>query len=157
MERERDGMPTYTVNVSDGCLDAQKKARIASAITRVHSETTGAPTCFAQVIFNDVAHGDYFVGGAPLRDQQVFVHGQIRGGRTAESKDALVSQMLTAVSEAAELECNKVWIYLIDIPARQMVEFGHVLPEPGDEPAWMAALPETARKMMQILDRRVAP
>jgi hypothetical protein len=28
---------------------------------------------------------------------------------------------------------------------------------PGDEPAWMAALPETARKMMQILDRRVAP
>jgi len=38
-----------------------------------------------------------------------------------------------------------------------MVEFGHVLPEPGDEPAWMAALPETDWKMMQILDRRVAP
>jgi len=28
---------------------------------------------------------------------------------------------------------------------------------PGDEPAWMVAAPETARKMMQILDRRVAP
>ena len=33
--------------------------------------------------------------------------------------------------------------------ARQMVEFGHVLPEPGDEPAWMAALPEADRKRMQ--------
>jgi phenylpyruvate tautomerase PptA (4-oxalocrotonate tautomerase family) len=150
-------MPTYTVTGFDGCLDAQKKAKIASANARVHSETTGAPTCFAQVIFNNVRAGDYFGGGAPLRDQQVFVHGQIRCGRTPESKGALIAQILAAVSEAAELERNKVWIYLIDIPARQMVEFGHVLPEPGDEPAWMAALPETDRKMMQVLDRRVAP
>jgi len=150
-------MPTYTVTGFDGCLDAQKKARIASAITRVHSETTGAPTCFAQVIFGNVGPGDYFVGGAPLRGQQVFVQGQIRGGRTAESKDALISQMLAAVSEASELEPNRVWIYLVDIPARQMVEFGHVLPGPGDEPAWMAALPEADRKMMQVLDRRVGP
>jgi phenylpyruvate tautomerase PptA (4-oxalocrotonate tautomerase family) len=149
MERESDGMPTYTVTGFDGGLDARKKAKIASAITRVHSETTGAPICFAQIIFNNYGRGDYFVGGAPLRDQQVFVHGQIRGGRTPESKDALISQILTAVSEAAELDCNKVWIYLVDIPARQMVEFGHVLPEPGDEPAWMAALRETDRKMMQ--------
>ena len=142
-------MPTYTVTGFDGCLDAQKKAKIASAITRVHSETTGAPTCVAQVIFNDVAPGDYFVGGAPLRGQQVFVHGKIRGGRPAESKDALISQILAAVSEASELERNRVWIYLVDIPARQMAEFGHVLPEPGDEPAWLATLPETDRKMMQ--------
>jgi phenylpyruvate tautomerase PptA (4-oxalocrotonate tautomerase family) len=142
-------MPTYTVTVSDGCLDAQKKAKIASAIARVHSEVTGAPTCFAQVIFNDVSAGDYFVGGAPLRGQQVFVHGQIRDGRTAENKGALISQILAAVSEASELERNKIWIYLLDIPAQQMVEFGHALPEPGDEPAWMAALPETDRKMMQ--------
>ena len=97
------------------------------------------------------------MGGAPLRGHQAFVHGQIRGGRTAESKDALISQILAAVSEASELERNRIWIYLVDIPARQMVEFGHVLPEPGDEPAWMAALPETDRKMMQILDRRVGP
>jgi phenylpyruvate tautomerase PptA (4-oxalocrotonate tautomerase family) len=124
-------MPTYTVTGFDGCIDAQKKAKIASAITRVHSETTGAPTCFTQVIFKNVGPGDYFVGGVPLRDQQVFVHGQIRGGRTAESKGALISQILAAVSEASELERNKIWIYLIDIPARQMVEFGHVLPEPA--------------------------
>jgi phenylpyruvate tautomerase PptA (4-oxalocrotonate tautomerase family) len=153
----RDDMPTYTVTGFDGCLDAQRKAKIASAITRVHSETTGAPTCFAQVIFKNVGPGDYFVGGVPLRYQQVFVHGQIRGGRTPESKGALIAQILAAVSEASELERNRIWIYLVDIPARQMVEFGHVLPEPGDEPAWMAALPETDRKMMQIIDRRVAP
>ena len=34
MERERDGTPTYTVTVSNGCIDAKKKVKIASAIRR---------------------------------------------------------------------------------------------------------------------------
>jgi hypothetical protein len=34
MEREIGRMPTYTVTVSDPCIDAQKKVKIASAMTR---------------------------------------------------------------------------------------------------------------------------
>jgi phenylpyruvate tautomerase PptA (4-oxalocrotonate tautomerase family) len=77
-------MPTYTVTVLRGQLDASQKTRIAQGITRVHSETTGAPSYFAQVIFSEVDEGNYFVGGSPLSHSQVFVHGQIRGGRTLE-------------------------------------------------------------------------
>jgi hypothetical protein len=33
-------MPTYTVTSVEGCLDAPKRAKIASEITRIHSETT---------------------------------------------------------------------------------------------------------------------
>jgi phenylpyruvate tautomerase PptA (4-oxalocrotonate tautomerase family) len=69
-------MPTYTVTSVEGTLDAPKRAKIASAITRIHSETTGAPTYFAQVIFTEVAPDCYFVGGSPLKGQQVFVNGQ---------------------------------------------------------------------------------
>lgn len=144
-------MPTYTVTALDGCFDAQKKAKIAAEITRIHSVTTGAPTYFAQVIFNDVKPGNYFVGGAPLRGNQVFVHGQIRGGRTAENKDALIAQLLAAIAQASQLQRNNVWIYIVDLSARQMVEFGHVLPEPGDESTWTAALPEADRVMMQSI------
>jgi phenylpyruvate tautomerase PptA (4-oxalocrotonate tautomerase family) len=43
-------MPTYIVTTLEGCLDTSKRAKIASEITRIHSETTGAPTYFAQVI-----------------------------------------------------------------------------------------------------------
>ena len=43
-------MPTYSVFSVEGCLDAAKRAKIASEITRIHSKTTGAPTYFAQVI-----------------------------------------------------------------------------------------------------------
>ena len=40
-------MPTYTVTTPEGCLDDDKRARIAREITRVHHETTGAPAYFA--------------------------------------------------------------------------------------------------------------
>ncbi len=144
-------MPTYTVTVPRGQLDAAQKTRIAEGITRVHSDTTGAPSYFAQVIFNEVPEGNYFVGGRPLSHGQVFVHGQIRGGRSAESKSALIASMLEAVVEAAAVPRTGVWIYIVDLQARQMVEFGHVLPEPGHEPAWTAALPQSDREMMQAI------
>jgi phenylpyruvate tautomerase PptA (4-oxalocrotonate tautomerase family) len=126
-------MPTYTVASVEGTLDAPKRAKIASAITRIHSETTGAPTYFAQVIFTEIAPDCYFVGGSPLKGQQVFVNGQIRGGRSAETKDSLIAQITAAVAEASKLANRNVWVYITDLVPRQMVEFGHVLPEAGDE------------------------
>jgi phenylpyruvate tautomerase PptA (4-oxalocrotonate tautomerase family) len=141
-------MPTYVVTVQRDQLDASQKTRIAQGITRVHSETTGAPSYLAQVIFSEVDKGNYFVGGRPLSHGHVFVHGQIRGGRTPDSKSTLISSMLKAVAEAASVPCTGVWIYIVDLQARQMVEFGHVQPEPGDEPAWTAALPQSDREMM---------
>ena len=142
-------MPTYTVTSLEGCLGGEKRQKIAAAITRIHSQTTGAPTYFAQVIFVDVKPGMYFVGGMPLHGQQVFVNGQIRAGRTRESKDALISQMLAAVADAAGLAVNNIWIYIEELVPRQMVEFGNVLPEPGDEAKWTAALSAADREHMQ--------
>jgi phenylpyruvate tautomerase PptA (4-oxalocrotonate tautomerase family) len=142
-------MPTYTVTTPEGSLTNERRAAIAREITRVHSETTGAPTYFAQVIINEVAPGKYFVGGHPLHGQQLFVNGQIRAGRTKESKDALIAQMLVAVAKAAGLPTNHVWIYITDLIPRQMVEFGNVLPEPGDEAKWTEALPPADRAHME--------
>lgn len=142
-------MPTYTVTSLKGCLNPHKRENIAAEITRIHSETTGAPAYFAQVIFTEVLPGRYFVGGRPLRNQLIFVNGQIRAGRTAESKDSLIAQMIASIAEAAGLPENNIWIYITDLIPRQMVEFGHVLPEPGDEARWVAALPEHDRAFMQ--------
>ena len=149
-------MPTYTVTTLEGCLDDEKRSKIAREITRVHNETTGAPTYFAQVIFIEVAPGKYFVGGMPLHGQQVFVNGQIRAGRSTESKDALISQMLAAVARAARLPGNNIWVYITDLIPRQMAEFGHVLPEPGDEAKWAASLPEEDRKRMESFGPRAS-
>jgi phenylpyruvate tautomerase PptA (4-oxalocrotonate tautomerase family) len=147
-------MPTYSVISVEGCLDAAKRAKIASEITRIHSKTTGAPTYFAQVIFTTVAPDCYFVGGNPLRGHQVFVNGQIRAGRSAESKDQLIAQITAAVAKASNLGKRNVWVYVTDLVPRQMVEFGHVLPEAGDEARWAAALPDADRAHMQSFARQ---
>jgi len=142
-------MPTYTVTSIEGCLDGAQREQIASEITRIHSEATGAPTYFAQVLFIDVKADRYFVGGGLLRGHQVFVNGQIRAGRTVESKDKLISGIADAVAVASKLSKKNVWVYITDLLPRQMVEFGHVLPEPGGEASWAAALPDADREHMQ--------
>src|SRR5260221_13419214 len=100
-------MPTYTVTCVEGTLDAPKRAKIASAITRIHSETTGAPTYFAQVIFTEVAPDCYFVGGSPLQGQQGFLNGQLRRGRSPETKESLIAQITAAGAGAAEVADRK--------------------------------------------------
>lgn len=77
-------MPTYTVNHSGLELGPDQKYRIAQCITKTHNSVTGANSYFAQVIYNEIPHGDHFIGGKPVAEPQLFLHGQIRAGRTPE-------------------------------------------------------------------------
>jgi hypothetical protein len=74
---------------------------MAREITRVHNEVTGATLYFAQVIFHEVAAGNYFVGGKPLTDDQIFLHGQIRAGRSAIDRKRLLLSLRQVVVESA--------------------------------------------------------
>ncbi len=148
-------MPTYFCTTLEGRLTAEQKSKIAGEITRVHCEVTGAPSFFAQVIFQEVKPGNYFMGGAPLKHDQLFVCGHIRGGRAAVDKSRMIALMAKAVGDAAKVENSRsVWVYVGKLPARQMIEFGHLLPEAGDEPAWTAALPAADREFMQSIGKR---
>jgi phenylpyruvate tautomerase PptA (4-oxalocrotonate tautomerase family) len=145
-------MPTYYCTSIEGRLSVQQKSKIAAEITRIHSEVTGAPTYYAQVIFNEVKSENYFMGGTALKHDQVFVYGHIRGGRAAVDKTRMINLMAKAVGVAAAIkdQCS-IWVYVCELPARQMIEFGHVLPEAGDESVWTAALPAANREFMQSI------
>ena len=129
-------MPTYTVTVANLSLSPQQKSQIAEAITAAHSAQTGAPRFFAQVLFSATSEGDHFVGGRVNTAPQVYVHGLVREGRSTEIKQALMSQMLEEIAQIINITAEKVWIYLQDIPATQMIEFGRFLPAPGEEVEW---------------------
>jgi phenylpyruvate tautomerase PptA (4-oxalocrotonate tautomerase family) len=147
-------MPTYFCATLEGRLTAVQKRKIASEITRVHCEVAGAPSFFVQVIFQEVKPGNYFVGGAPLKHDQLFVYGHIRSGRAAVDKSRMIATMAKAVGDAADVENSRsVWVYVAELPPRQMIEFGHLLPEAGDEPAWTAALPTADREFMQSIGK----
>jgi hypothetical protein len=53
----------------------------------------------------------------------------------------MIKLMADAVGEAAGVRRTGVWVYIAELPARQMIEYGYVLPEPGDEQVWTDALP----------------
>jgi phenylpyruvate tautomerase PptA (4-oxalocrotonate tautomerase family) len=129
-------MPTYTVTVANLSLSLQQKSQIAEAITTAHNAQTGAPRFFAQVLFFSTHEGEHFVGGRVNEAPQLYVHGLVREGRPTEVKQALMTQMLGAIAEIAGVTAEDVWIYLQDIPATQMIEFGRFLPAPGDEAEW---------------------
>ena len=40
------------------------------------------------------------------------------------------------IAQIINITAEKVWIYLQDIPATQMIEFGRFLPAPGEEVEW---------------------
>jgi phenylpyruvate tautomerase PptA (4-oxalocrotonate tautomerase family) len=142
-------MPTYYCISPAGLLDAGQKSAIAAEITRIHNAVTGAASFFAQVIYTDVAKGNHFMGGAPLAADQIFVHGFIRAGRSVPDRQRLVTEMVTAIAGLSGLPKKLVWVYVTEIPARQMAEYGHILPEPGDEKTWLDGLPAEDRAYMQ--------
>lgn len=146
-------MPTYTCQANASLLSSNRKAAIARAITTAHAEVTGAPAYFAQVIFQDVAEGSHFIGGAPLTHDHLFVYGRIRAGRPPETRRALIERLVADVAAAGDLPSFSVWVYVLELPASAMAEFGRVLPEPGEEAAWAASFPSDERERMTSLGR----
>ncbi len=141
-------LPTYTCTFASGLLSSDQKKAIAAAVTLAHAEITGAPASFAQVIFRDVPPGDHFVGGRPLSHDHIFVEGRIRAGRSPVDRRALMARLIADVSKAATLAPFSVWVYLLELPPEAMAEFGHILPQPGDEPAWTDSLPVDERRLL---------
>ena len=78
--------------------------------------------------FKELDEGRHFVAGLPVTGDFVFVHGQIRSGRTPEQKRTLLGALVAAVTGTLGVRRRAVWVYLVDLPPTNMLEFGHVLP-----------------------------
>ena len=144
-------MPTYVCAAAAGRLTSDQKAEIVRSITAIHHEETGAPRYLVQVIFYDVAPGSHYIAGRPAPADQIWIRGDIRGGRTEEQKSRMLSRILQEVSRIGEIAKEEVWVYLSDIPAHNIAEYGRVLPVPGAEDAWFATLPASLRERLEPL------
>lgn len=144
-------MATYICRAPEGLLNADIKAQLAETITANHAAVTGGGTTFIQVVFRSFAQEDCYVGGKPLAGPHVFIQGHIRAGRSTLERSDFVKRTLPAVSDLLGVPRYAIWIYLSELPSRAMAEFGHTLPEPGDDAAWLAALPEEDREHLRKL------
>ncbi len=118
-------MPVYYCSIPVAKLDDPKRRQIASDITRIHCEKTGAPPEFAHVLFADAADGASVVGS-------------IRAGRSASLRAEMAGAMTEAVAKTLAVEPALVRVQLLEVPAAWVMEGGAVMPEPGDEAEWLA-------------------
>ena len=124
-------MPLYRCAVREGLSNETQRGQIAKEVVRIHCGVTGAPACFVHAFFSERPP-------AELPDGQVaYVFGTIRWGRTDEQKAEIVSEMKKSVALALGCAESEVGAVTVDIPSRWNMEGGTLLPEPGEEAAWL--------------------
>lgn len=126
-------MPLYICNSKAGTVPAEARARIADDVTRIHCEVTGAPPQFVHVFFFEDRDSP------PLGDKSAMLFGQIRHGRTDTQKAQICAEMRQSIHKHAGIALDDIMAFTRDTPASWVMEGGDVLPEPGEEEAWLAA------------------
>ena len=125
-------MPLYRCTIAKGLTTYEQRSRIAQSITKTHCDVTGAPALFVHVMFLEDQAG--MLAG----DTRAVVIGSIRAGRTDEQKERIVSEIKDAFARECGTGPNEAMVVTIDMPARWVMEGGAIMPEPGDEAAWLA-------------------
>ena len=120
-------MPVYRCTIPKDSLSYEDREHIAQEITRIHCEVTDAPATFVHVFMFEEPNREDFA-----------INGSIRHGRTEEQKQDLKNQMRDAVVNRKNIDPDRVTVNTLDVQARWTMEGGDVLPEPGEEEAWLA-------------------
>jgi phenylpyruvate tautomerase PptA (4-oxalocrotonate tautomerase family) len=138
-------MPTYMCYAHGGQITAEQKSQIAAGIAQIHSRFTGAPVAFCQSIFRNLESDGHYIGLQPAPHNGGFVYGHIRAERTSAAKNHILMGIRDLLVQVLSVPESVVWVYLNDLAHTDMVEFGHVLPEPGGERRWLDELPADLR------------
>ena len=52
----------------------------------------------------------------------------------------------------SKLDETQVWVYIVDLPPSQMIEYGAVLPESGKESEWFTNLSTKLKKKLSTIE-----
>lgn len=133
-------MPVYTVTMSRGTLNGETKAALAAEITTIHSAVNHVPSTYINVLFNELAPSNVYTDGKPAHP--LIINGWVRTGHSDEQTTALVTQVADAATRITGIPAERVLVIIGNSPARFAIEGGRILPDPGQELAWLAATTE---------------
>ncbi len=137
-------MPTYAFSTAKE-LTAEQRARLVKNVMSIHQVEARAPRYFVQVVFYNVEPGSMLIGGDVASPDHVWVRADIRSGRSRDQKANILQRVMKEASEILDISEQAVWVYVSDIPAHGVLEFGSILPEPAGEERWLASLPGPLR------------
>ena len=90
-------MPLYEVLTTKGALDADMREKLAAHITKVHTEETGSPADFVQVIFPELPAGHSYTAGSVAAPH--IIRAQIRAGRPLSVRHAIIHRLFDFYTE----------------------------------------------------------
>lgn len=143
-------MPSYVCSVPNRLLSDAQKQEIATCITHSHCEATGAPPFFVQVIIEEEGTLKRFIG-ALATTEYIWIRADLRAGWSEEQLKALMLRIVGDVSRISGIPAENVWINMCMLNPTDMVEYGRVLPGPGEEQQWFETLPQTLRERLATL------
>jgi phenylpyruvate tautomerase PptA (4-oxalocrotonate tautomerase family) len=129
-------VPVYTCTTTESTLSAQTKKALAGEIGAIHSEINHVPSTYVNVVFHELPADSVYTDAAPA--SPVLVNGWIREGHPKTEVTRLATEIAAAVTRIAGVPAERVLVVFESSPASFAVEGGRVLPEPGEEAAWIA-------------------
>jgi phenylpyruvate tautomerase PptA (4-oxalocrotonate tautomerase family) len=129
-------MPIYTCTANDATLTASTKAELAGEIARIHSAINHVPSTYVNVVFHELPADAVYTDGRPAAP--VLVSGWVRAGHPEGDITRLATEIAAAVTRLAGVPADRVLVVFESSPAHFAVEGGRVLPEPGEEQAWIS-------------------
>ena len=124
-------MPFYQFTAPTGSATLTHRAEIAAAMTKVHSEVTGAPSRYVHCSFTEVQPGSIFAAGKSTDGPRMV--GIIREGRTAEVRAELIHGLADAWCAITGDTKGDVAIFVQEVPGGNVLEDGVILPEAADD------------------------
>jgi phenylpyruvate tautomerase PptA (4-oxalocrotonate tautomerase family) len=127
-------VPFYQCYSPKGLLTESAKTEIADEITIIHTDATGAPAAFVNVLFREFSEGDCFVARKPAA--RSFILGTIRHGRSLETRQAMLrdyEQIWTRITGQSEAD---LLVALSEADPAMALEAGFFMPEHGHEKEW---------------------
>lgn len=133
-------MPIYEVLTTEGTLDADQRQNLAAHIVKVHTEETGSPAAFVQVLFPELPAGHSYTAGTVATPHIIRAH--IRAGRPITVRHAIIQRLFDFYSELTGARPMDILIAVVDVPAHWAMEAGMIMPEPTREAEakWFAEL-----------------
>jgi phenylpyruvate tautomerase PptA (4-oxalocrotonate tautomerase family) len=129
-------MPVYTCTTTTATLTADVKSALAQEISRIHAQINHVPSTYVNVVFHELPAGGIYTDGVPANP--VLVNGWVRSGHPTDETTRLATEIASAVSRIASVEPDRIMMVIQNSPASGAIEGGRVLPEPGQEQAWIA-------------------
>jgi phenylpyruvate tautomerase PptA (4-oxalocrotonate tautomerase family) len=129
-------VPIYTCTTTESTLPGPVKQALASEIATIQSAINHVPSTYVNVVFHELPAYDVYTNG--VLASPVLVSGWIREGHPKAEVTRLATEIAAAVTRVAGIPAERVLVVFQSSPASFAVEGGRVLPEPGQEQAWIA-------------------